>query len=99
MHMDHYAAALQEFMEEQRNVTLEDKRAEFDSILKLIKSVKSIDAKTEILEIGIGSGWLLILCQQLGMNCKGVEVSPELVRLAHQLGRKYGITPDIQIGQ
>jgi 2-polyprenyl-3-methyl-5-hydroxy-6-metoxy-1,4-benzoquinol methylase len=99
MTTDHCTAGLEEFIEEQRHVTLEDKKPEFEAILRLIKQVKSLQCKTEILEIGTGIGWLLILCEQLGMKCKGVEVSPELVRFAQELGRKYGVTPNIQTGQ
>lgn len=99
MTADHCTAGLQEFIDEQRNVTLEEKKPEFEAILKLINQVKSLNTKTKILEIGTGIGWLLILCEKLGMTCKGVEVSPELVRFAHELGSMHGIKPDIQIGQ
>jgi 2-polyprenyl-3-methyl-5-hydroxy-6-metoxy-1,4-benzoquinol methylase len=96
--MNTHAAALREFIEEQKHVTLEDQRPTFDAIFDLIKRFRTIDTNTKVLEIGTGTGWLLLCCEQLGMKSKGIEVRPELVQWAHQLGLKYGITPDIDLG-
>jgi 2-polyprenyl-3-methyl-5-hydroxy-6-metoxy-1,4-benzoquinol methylase len=96
--VSNHAAALRDFVEEQKHLTLEDKRPEFNAIFDLIKRFKTIDANTKVLEIGTGTGWLLILCERLGMKAKGIEVKPELVKFAQELGRKYGITPDIDLG-
>src|SRR4030095_11719530 len=97
--MNTHAPALREFIEESKHITLEDKRPEFDAIFDLIKRFKTIDSKTKVLEIGTGIGWLVIFCEHLGMKAKGIEVRPELLQFAHKLGRKYGITPDIDLGE
>jgi 2-polyprenyl-3-methyl-5-hydroxy-6-metoxy-1,4-benzoquinol methylase len=96
--MNAHAAALREFIEEQKHTTIEDKTPEFNAIFDLIKRFKNLDSSTKVLEIGTGTGWLLILCERLGMKSKGIEVRPELVHFAQELGRKYGITPDIDLG-
>jgi 2-polyprenyl-3-methyl-5-hydroxy-6-metoxy-1,4-benzoquinol methylase len=95
--MNQHAAALQDFIDDNKDLRLEDKMAEFDEIFKLVRRFKPLDSKTKILEIGTGTGWLIIQCERLGMKCKGIEVSAELVEYARQFGRKYGIQPDIEV--
>jgi 2-polyprenyl-3-methyl-5-hydroxy-6-metoxy-1,4-benzoquinol methylase len=96
--MNPHSISFSDFIENQKGMTLENQRPQFDNIFNLIKRFKAIDSDTQMLEIGTGVGWLLLLCKHLGMECKGIEVSPELVRYAHQFGQRYGITPDIEVG-
>ena len=87
-----------QFIEEEKGIKLDDKRPEFESILKLLKRFKEITPDTKLLEIGAGSGWFQILCKMEGISCNGLEISPELVEYAQQLGREYNTDLDIDIG-
>lgn len=87
-----------EFVKEGKQLSVEDKRSEFEAILKIIRRFKTLNAATRILEIGTGLGWLVVLCEQAGMKCKGIEVIPELVDYGRKLGKRYGIDPDIEVG-
>ena len=51
-----------------------------------------------MLEIGTGTGWFPLLCKQKGLNCKGLEISYQLIDYARDLGARYGIEPDIELG-
>jgi len=85
------------YLERHREIPLEDKEDDFALIMGKIKAVKPIDEHTEILEIGVGTGWIPILCKKKGLRCKGIEISPQLVEFAYEYGRKYGIEPDIEL--
>jgi SAM-dependent methyltransferase len=78
--------------------TLEEKRAGFENLLRLIRKAKPVTASCRILEIGTGTGWFLLLCKLHGLHCKGLEISPQLIDFARGLGRSYGVEPDIDLG-
>lgn len=59
---------------------------------------KEITPETNILEVGTGTGWFPLLCKQQGLRCKGLEISPQLIEVAKEIGRRYGIEPDIELG-
>lgn len=86
------------YIERHKDIKLEDQKQEFDAMFARIKQFKSVNEHTKILEIGIGTGWLPILCKKEGISCKGLEISPQLIEFAQQLGRRYGIEPDIEMG-
>jgi 2-polyprenyl-3-methyl-5-hydroxy-6-metoxy-1,4-benzoquinol methylase len=86
------------YLETHKDIPLEEKRSQFEGIMRAVERYHPIDAGTKILEIGTGTGWLPILCKQRGWNCKGIEISPQLVDFANQWGAKYGIDPSIELG-
>ena len=43
-------------------------------------------------------GWFPILCKANGLQCKGLEISPQLIKAAIELGAENGIEPDIELG-
>jgi 2-polyprenyl-6-hydroxyphenyl methylase/3-demethylubiquinone-9 3-methyltransferase len=63
-----------------------------------IQKYKKINTQTKILEIGTGIGWFTILCNKNGIDCKGLEISADLVQYGKELGRKNGIDADISLG-
>ncbi|MGA8029514.1 MAG: class I SAM-dependent methyltransferase [Bryobacteraceae bacterium] len=81
-----------------RKVALEDKAQHFENYLRPIRKFKEITPQTEILEIGTGTGWFPLLCKLRGLRCKGLEISPQLIEVARETGRQYGIEPDIELG-
>jgi len=85
------------YIENHKHIMLEDNETEFQSTIWRLRWFKHIDETTPILEIGIGTGWFPIKCKMKGLSCKGIEISPQLVEYAMELGRKYGVEPDIEI--
>ena len=51
-----------------------------------------------MIEIGTGSGSFPILCKLSGLQCEGLEISPQLVEHAHKWGKDLGAEPDIRLG-
>jgi SAM-dependent methyltransferase len=84
-----------------RNFGQEDLNAkipEYERILRYLRKAREIDSNARILEIGTGTGWFPILCQLKGMQCKGLEISPQLIEVAMGMGRREGVVPDIELG-
>lgn len=86
------------YIETHRDTGLEAYEERFESYLRPIRKFKEIIPETEILEIGTGPGWFPILCKMRGLRCKGLEISPQLIQMAKETGRRYGIEPDIELG-
>jgi 2-polyprenyl-3-methyl-5-hydroxy-6-metoxy-1,4-benzoquinol methylase len=86
------------YIENNKHLKLEDKEHDWEFIFDRIKKFKTINQKTKILEVGTGIGWLPILCKKKGISCRGIEISPQLIEYAQNLGKKYGIEPDIELG-
>jgi 2-polyprenyl-3-methyl-5-hydroxy-6-metoxy-1,4-benzoquinol methylase len=86
------------YLEVRKHVRLEDKEEQFNSYLRCVSRFKAIDFSSRMLEIGTGLGWFPLLCQMKGLSCKGLEISPALIEHAKELGRSYGLTPDIELG-
>ncbi len=86
------------YLESFRNLRLEDKEGHFRSYLRALEPYKRIGAGTRILEVGAGIGWFPLLCQRKGLTCKALEISPRLIEYARELGRRYGLEPDIELG-
>ena len=86
------------YLERHDQIPLEDKEMSFEFLMGKITPFKAVDENTDILEVGIGTGWIPILCKKKGLRCKGIEISPQLVAYAHEYGRRYGIEPDIELG-
>lgn len=70
----------------------------FESYLRPVRRFREITPETEILEVGTGPGWFPILCTLRGLRCKGLEISPQLIQEAKRASQRYGIEPDIELG-
>jgi 2-polyprenyl-3-methyl-5-hydroxy-6-metoxy-1,4-benzoquinol methylase len=77
---------------------LDDYEAGFQKQMTVIRRFKEVGRDSKLLEIGTGMGSFPLLCQREGISCKGLEISPQLVAFAHELGRKNGLEPDIELG-
>ncbi len=91
-------ADVKRYIDIHRNIALEDKAQHFENYLRPIRNFKEITPETEILEIGTGTGWFPLLCKLRGLRCKGLEISPQLIEMASETGRRYGVEPDIELG-
>ncbi|MGH9583015.1 MAG: methyltransferase domain-containing protein [Bryobacteraceae bacterium] len=86
------------YIEKHRGADLEAYEPRFESYLRPVRRFKEIVPETEILEIGTGPGWFPILCKLRGLRCKALEISPQLIEVARETGQRYGIEPDIELG-
>ncbi|MGA3099514.1 MAG: class I SAM-dependent methyltransferase [Bryobacteraceae bacterium] len=77
---------------------LDTKIPEYERLMRYLRKAREIDSSTRILEIGTGTGWFPILCRAKGLQCKGLEISPQLIEFAMEMGRRKGIVPDIELG-
>jgi SAM-dependent methyltransferase len=91
-------AEIRRFIENERAHGLKGKAAKYDRYLRLIRRARKVDAETRILEVGTGTGWFPILCKLNGLQCKGLEISPQLIEEAMRIGAEVGVTPDIELG-
>lgn len=99
MQIEHQELAeIRRFIENERAHGLEGKAAKYDRYIRLIGRARKVDAETRILEVGTGTGWFPILCKLNGLQCKGLEISPQLIEEAMRIGSEVGITPDIELG-
>lgn len=85
------------YIERHKHISLEDKQAEFDSIMYWMGCFTSIDPSKDILEVGTGIGWFPVMCKRKGLKCKGIEISPQLVEYGRAFGRRHGVEPDIEL--
>jgi len=86
------------YIENHKHITLEDEEPGFASLMWRLRRFVPIDSGTKILEVGTGTGWFPIMCKQKGLQCKGLEISWQLVEYAKQFGARYGIEPDMALG-
>ena len=86
------------YLDMHSRISLDEQRPHFERIVTAVSRFKPIDEKTEILEIGTGSGWFPILSKMRGWRCKGLEISPQLIEYANKWGAQYGVVPDVELG-
>jgi 2-polyprenyl-3-methyl-5-hydroxy-6-metoxy-1,4-benzoquinol methylase len=86
------------YIETTKSQTLADMMSTFQQYLRLIGKVRIPNPDTRILEIGVGTGWFPLICKTKGWNCKGLEISPQLIEVAMETGRAHGVVPDIELG-
>lgn len=86
------------YIEEHKHLKLEDFEAAFRNYLRHVQSYVKIGSESRVLEVGTGPGWFPIMCSLKGIRCKGLEISPQLIEYAKELGRAYNVEPDIELG-
>ena len=86
------------FFESSTAHTEEIAETQFRENLALLRKFHPIDSASRILEIGTGLGWFQVMCLRNGVQCEGVELSPQLLEHALRLGEQYGLQLKIQLG-
>lgn len=86
------------YLENHGQAPLESYQPQYDNYMRVITRFMKVDGKTRILEIGTGTGWFPIMCKQRGIQCKGLEISRQLIEHAKEFGHVYGVEPDIELG-
>ncbi len=91
-------ADVDRYLQNNAHWTLEAHRPHFDRYLRPIKQYVKVDPSTKMLEVGTGTGWFPTLCSMEGLQCRGLEISPQLIEYARKTAAEYGIEPDIHLG-
>ena len=86
------------YLAREQGAGLEPREQQFRNMLNAVKRFKTVDASTKMIEVGTGTGWFPLLCQLNGIPCQGLEISPQLVKCAHEMGARYNVKPDIVLG-
>lgn len=86
------------YIERDLQLTLDEKRPQYESLLRYVRRYRTLGPETKILEVGTGTGWFPILCGLNGLQCVGLEISPKLIEVARRIGEKHGYVPDIRLG-
>lgn len=86
------------YLENFGSINLKDYESQYDGYMRILRRFKNVDGETRILEIGTGTGWFPIMCKMRGYQCKGLEISPQLIEHAKEFGRHCGVDPDIELG-
>jgi ubiquinone/menaquinone biosynthesis C-methylase UbiE len=91
-------AEIRRYIENQKGYGLQGKAAQYERYLRLIRKARKVDSSTRMLEVGTGTGWFPLLCKADGLRCKGLEISPQRIEVAMELGAANGIEADIELG-
>lgn len=86
------------YIENNTGIPLKQKEPQFENMLAYLRPFRDVTPSLKMLEVGTGTGWFPLLCQMRGLNCKGLEISPQLVEFAKEYGRRYGLEPNIELG-
>jgi SAM-dependent methyltransferase len=86
------------YVENQRALPIEDRQAEVDTELRRIGKLVPVGTGTSLLELGMGSGWLVVLAAQRGLRAAGLEHNPELAELTRERARVAGVSVDVKVG-
>src|SRR3989475_7075699 len=82
--------------EGQRSVEAYEER--FQKLLRLASRFRPLEAGTRLLEVGIGTGWFLMLCARRGLECVGLDISPQVVAFVRTRAEQNGMTLDLRLG-
>lgn len=63
----------------------------FNSLIRKLNKWVPLQKGIKILEVGCGTGWLLILFKLNGFECVGLEISQDNANFAIQWSKKYGV--------
>jgi SAM-dependent methyltransferase len=86
------------YIESRKHLRLEDQVPPIENILETIGRFHRLGPETELLEIGVGDGWFQIYCKQKGLQVRGLEISPQLLEISKEIGRRYGVELDLDLG-
>ena len=86
------------YLEAEGRRPLEAHEPEFRKFVRLASRGRALAPGTRILEVGIGTGWLLILCAQHGLDPVGLDISPQLIEFVRQRAEQHGLQLDLRLG-
>jgi ubiquinone/menaquinone biosynthesis C-methylase UbiE len=91
-------ASMRAYVDEQGAIPVESREHDVDTQLRRFAKLVTVGPGTSLLEMGMGSGWLVILAAERGLRAAGLEHNPELAELARERARDAGVSIDIHVG-
>jgi len=82
--------------EGQRSVEAYEER--FQKLLRLASRFRPLEAGTRLLEVGIGTGWFLMLSARRGLECVGLDISPQVIAFVRTRAEQNGVSLDLRLG-
>lgn len=86
------------YVEQQEAIPVASREDEVDTQLRRFAKLVPVSPGTSLLEMGMGSGWMVILAAQRGLRATGLEHNPELAELARRRAEAAGVSIDIRVG-
>ena len=86
------------YIEHHANESYDDQRPVIENIFETIQRFKPLNETSRILEIGVGRGWLQVYGKKAGYQIRGVEITQQLIDVAKENGRNYGVELDLELG-
>src|SRR3989442_1180224 len=82
--------------EGQRSVEAYEER--FQEVLPRASRLRPLEAGTRLLEVGIGTGWFLMLSARRGLECVGLDISPQVIAFVRTRAEQNGVSLDLRLG-
>jgi SAM-dependent methyltransferase len=89
---------VQRYVEGRKEIPIEEKERHFDNLLRYLQPFLTIGPKLKMLEVGTGMGWVPIIAKKRGWDLTGVEIAPGLIEAGLEYGRRYGVEPNLILG-
>jgi len=87
-----------EYLEREGQRPLEAYEDAFRKFVRLASRFHPLAPGTRILEVGIGTGSFPVLCAKHGLECVGLEISPQLIAFAQKRAEENGVSIDLRLG-
>lgn len=91
-------AVTREYIRQRGEIPVDAFAPEFDTQLRRLRKLVAVGAGTRLLEIGPGTGWLLVHAAERGLACTGLELNPELAAFARSRAEQHGADVEILVG-
>ncbi|MGH2840143.1 MAG: class I SAM-dependent methyltransferase [Solirubrobacteraceae bacterium] len=91
-------AGTRDYIRARGEIPLQAHQPEFDTQLRRFAKLVATGPGTRLLEIGPGTGWLLVHAALRGLHCTGLEHNPELAGFARARARQHGVDVEIEVG-
>lgn len=86
------------YLETEGQRPLEAYEEQVQKLLRLASRFRPVGTGTRILEVGIGTGWFLIFCAGKGLECVGLDISPQLIGFVRERAEQNGVHLDLRLG-
>src|SRR5947208_15779923 len=83
--------------EGQRSVEAYEER--FQKLLRLASRSRPLEAGTRLLEVGIGTGWFLMLSARRGPERVGLDISPQGLAFVRTAPTRDRVSLDLRLGK